>query len=44
MPHPLTHGIDTYFREFFGNRRRVAVVLLIVSAATRRRFPKNSRK
>ncbi|HXS81307.1 MAG TPA: energy transducer TonB [Methylomirabilota bacterium] len=33
MPHPLTHGIDTYFREFFGNRRRVAVVLLIVSAA-----------
>ena len=33
MPHPLIHGIDTYFGEFFANRRRVAVVLLIVSAA-----------
>ena len=32
MPHPLTHGIDTYFGEFFANRRRVAVVLLAVSA------------
>src|SRR5262245_3598996 len=31
MPHPLTHGIDTYFGEFFANRRRVAVVLLVVS-------------
>ena len=33
MPHPLTHGIDTYFGEFFANRRRVATVLLAVSAA-----------
>lgn len=33
MPHPLTHGIDTYFGEFFANRRRVAAVLLAVSAA-----------
>ena len=32
MPHPLTHGIDTYFGEFFANRRRVATVLLVVSA------------
>ena len=32
MPHPLTHGIDTYFGEFFANRRRVATVLLAVSA------------
>jgi len=32
MPHPLIHGIDTYFGEFFANRRRVAVVLLSVSA------------
>ena len=31
MPHPLTHGIDTYFGEFFANRRRVATVLLVVS-------------
>jgi len=31
MPHPLTHGIDTYFGEFFANRRRVASVLLVVS-------------
>jgi TonB family protein len=32
MPHPLSHGIDTYFGEFFANRRRVATVLLAVSA------------
>src|SRR5262245_3273741 len=32
MPHPLTHGIDTYFAEFAGNRRRVALVLIAVSA------------
>jgi len=32
MPHPLRHGIDTYFGEFFANRRRVATVLLTVSA------------
>jgi len=32
MPHPLKHGIDTYFGEFFANRRRVATVLLVVSA------------
>ena len=32
MPHPLTHGIDTYFGEFFANRRRVATVLLAVSS------------
>jgi len=31
MPHPITHGIDTYFGEFFANRRRVASVLLVVS-------------
>jgi len=31
MPHPITHGIDTYFGEFFANRRRVATVLLVVS-------------
>jgi len=31
MPHPLSHGIDTYFGEFFANRRRVATVLLVVS-------------
>jgi TonB family protein len=30
MPHPLTHGIDSYFDEFFANRRRVATVLLVV--------------
>lgn len=33
MPHPLTHGIDTYFGEFIANRRRVATVLLAVSGA-----------
>lgn len=32
MPHPLRHGIDTYFGEFLANRRRVASVLLSVSA------------
>ena len=32
MPHPLVHGIDTYFAEFLANRRRVARVLLAVSA------------
>ena len=32
MAHPLTHGIDSYFREYFANRRRVATVLLVVSA------------
>jgi len=31
MPHPLIHGIDTYFGEFVANRRRVARVLLAVS-------------
>ena len=31
MSHPLTHGIDTFFREYFANRRRVAAVLLAVS-------------
>ncbi len=32
MPHPLSHGIDTYFGEFIANRRRVAGLLLGVSA------------
>jgi TonB family protein len=32
MPHPLIHGIDTYFGEFLANRRRVASVLLVVSS------------
>ena len=32
MSHPLTHGIDAYFTEFFASRRRVAVVLIVVSA------------
>jgi TonB family protein len=32
MSHPLIHGIDTYFREYSANRRRVATVLLVVSA------------
>jgi TonB family protein len=31
MPHPLSHGIETYFGEFFANRRRVATVMLVVS-------------
>lgn len=31
MSHPLKHGIDTYFGEYFANRRRVAIVLLVVS-------------
>lgn len=33
MPHPLTHGIDTFFREYFASRRRVATVLLVVSGS-----------
>ena len=33
MSHPLTHGIDTFFSEYFANRRRVAAVLLAVSSA-----------
>jgi TonB family protein len=33
MPHPLRHGIDTYFGEFLANRRRVSGLLLAVSAA-----------
>ena len=32
MAHPLTHGIDTFFRERADVRRRVAVVLLVISA------------
>jgi TonB family protein len=32
MSHPLTHGIDAYFTEYFATRRRVAVVLLTVCA------------
>ena len=32
MPHPLDHGIDTYFAEFSANRRRVARLLLSISA------------
>ena len=31
MPHPLSHGIETYFRELAANRRRVSGVLLVVS-------------
>jgi TonB family protein len=31
MPHPLIHGIDTYFGEFVANRRRVATLLVAVS-------------
>src|SRR5262245_59440256 len=33
MPHPLQHGIDTFFREYVANRRRVSGILLAVSAA-----------
>src|SRR5262245_19777274 len=33
MPHPLEHGIQSYFGEFAANRRRVATVLVAVSAA-----------
>ncbi|MCE9626321.1 MAG: energy transducer TonB [Candidatus Eisenbacteria bacterium] len=33
MPHPLTHGIATYFGELTAHRRRLAAVLLSVSAA-----------
>jgi TonB family protein len=32
MPHPLDHGIDSYFGEFSANRRRVAKLLVTVSA------------
>jgi TonB family protein len=31
MYHPLTHGIDTYWSEYFASRRLVALVLLMVS-------------
>lgn len=31
MLHPLTHGIDSYFREFLAFRRRLALSLLAVS-------------
>ena len=31
MPHPLLHGIDTFFGEFAANRRRVATILLVAS-------------
>jgi TonB family protein len=31
MPHPLIHGIDTYFGEFTANRRRVAMLLIVIS-------------
>ncbi len=31
MSHPLSHGIETYFREFAAHRRRVSWVLLTVS-------------
>src|SRR5262249_10570141 len=31
MAHPLTHGIDTFFRERAGSRRGVASALLLVS-------------
>ena len=33
MPHPLFHGIESYFGEFAANRRRVASALLVVSLA-----------
>jgi len=33
MPHPLIHGIDTYYAEFFANRRRVGALLVAVSVA-----------
>jgi len=32
MSHPLTHGIDTFFREVAVSRRLVASVLLVISA------------
>ena len=32
MSHPLTHGIDTYFHEYFANRRRVSGLLFATSA------------
>lgn len=31
MYHPLTHGIDTFWNEYFASRRLVALVLLAVS-------------
>ena len=31
MPHPLIHGIDTFFGEYAANRRRVATILLVAS-------------
>ena len=31
MPHPLIHGIDTFFGEFAANRRRVALLLVVVA-------------
>ncbi len=33
MAHPLTHGIEMYFRESTASRRRVALILLAVSGA-----------
>lgn len=33
MPHPLTHGIATYFGELSAHRRLLASVLLVVSAS-----------
>jgi TonB family protein len=33
MPHPLSHGIEMYFRELAANRRRVATLIVAVSAA-----------
>jgi len=44
MPHPLTHGIDTYFGEFVANRRRLGVVLLSVSVALSSLFVTVGRK
>lgn len=31
MPHPLIHGIDTFFAEFTANRSRVARLLVVVA-------------
>lgn len=44
MPHPLTHGIDSYFGEQIANRRRVASVLLAVSLALSTLFVTVGRK
>jgi TonB family protein len=33
MPHPLSHGIDSYFAESAASSRRLAILLLAVSAA-----------